>query len=109
MHKELILEVLIEFAIVAHIIVGTGSKINPLFEIMQAGTAVGGQLPIFKGPVDDFSAPTLHRSAGCRLFAVFLGQSPQDPVEPAAGAMKISRASLGFHHTGLHPDTRTIG
>jgi hypothetical protein len=108
MHRELIAEILIKFAITALVVMGTSSKIDATFHVVQAGLLPGWSLPQAVFPVNDF-APGAGRS-----FTLLLGspggagRTTQGPIKLASLTVIVDFTILAPNHSGLLPDARVL-
>jgi hypothetical protein len=103
-HGILITEILIKLAIAALVIMGTGTKINAAFHMVQAGLFPGRQLPQTILPINDPAALAFRDFTLLPQLAVFSGSASHGPVESAGLAMIINGAEFPTDHPGLHPD-----
>jgi len=102
-HGELIVEILIEVALAAEIVIGAGAEGDSVFQVVQAWPFPRRQqfelfLPGHDGPTA--AARRLSLQPPCLVIA---GDPAQGAVEMAFGALVAHRAEFVLHDTGLHP------
>ena len=103
-HRVLITEILIELTITALVIMGTGTKINATFHMMQAGLLPGRQLSQTILPINDPTASALGDFTQLPGPAVFPGGAPQGPIKSTGLALIINITKFMADYPGLHPD-----
>jgi hypothetical protein len=104
MHRILVAEILIEFAIAALVVMGAGSKINAPFHVVQTGLLPGRQLAQAIFPENDPAPPAGRSLTLLQMLLVFTRHAPQGPVKPTGLAMIVGLAIFAPNHPGLLPD-----
>ena len=104
MYRVLVAEILIELAIAALVVMGTGPKIYAPFHVMQTRTLCGRKLSQAIFPEKNFPAPARRDFALLPQLPVFSGHASQGPVKSTAFTVIIDFTRLAADNTGLHPD-----
>jgi hypothetical protein len=104
-HGKLIIEILIEFAIGALIVMGAGAKFNVADHVMQTGLFPGRVFAQFVLPEDNSAALAFWDPAVFANLLIFRSRATQGPVVGADRAPVFQPTKLVRYDTRLHPDT----
>ena len=107
-HRELIVKVLIKLAIGTFILMGTGLKINPLFNVVEAGSLPWWQFFQLVLPKNNFAPFSDGYSPFFPEGSVFPSDSAQGSVKTTSGAIKIVGTKSVPHHPCLHPNAGVV-
>jgi hypothetical protein len=104
MDRELILEKLIEFAVTAMVVVGTGSEVDTALHMVNAGLLPGRAPAKDVLPEHQLFPPAQKGLPVVPAAIILLHGLPQGPVEPAFMALVGNPAHLLPNRPRLHPD-----